>query len=109
MSAWPYNLRKWERIRKQKLQRDPCCEACLRVGEVVAAEVVDHIVPMTREGREKRLAAEAFVSLDALASLCVPHHNMKTRCEQIGEDFEEYMRRGCDVFGRPMTGIGTKR
>ena len=24
---------------------------------------------------------------------------MKTRCEQFGED---YMRKGCDVFGRPL-------
>jgi 5-methylcytosine-specific restriction protein A len=100
MSVWPYNLRKWERIRKQKLQRDPLCEACLQVGEIVPAEVVDHRTPISKEGREKHLAAEAFVSLDELASLCAPHHNAKTRAEQLGE--KNWMYKGCDIFGRPL-------
>ena len=51
------------------------------------------------QGRsETRSAAEAFPPLDQLASLCASHHNAKTRAEQRGED---YMRKGCDIFGRP--------
>jgi hypothetical protein len=53
---------------------------------------------ITKEGREKRLAAEAFPPLDQLASLCASHHNAKTNAEQRGED---YMRKGCDIIGRP--------
>jgi 5-methylcytosine-specific restriction enzyme A len=83
-----------------KMMRDPLCEACLQVGEIVPAEVVDHRVPISKEGREKRLAAEAFPHLDGLASLCANHHNAKTRAEQLGQ--KDWMRAGCDVFGRPL-------
>jgi hypothetical protein len=51
-------------------------------------------------GRKERLAAEAFPPLDQLASLCASHHNQKTRAEQLGE--KDYMRKGCDIFGRPL-------
>jgi len=86
VSIWPYTTRRWERVRQQKMMRDPLCEACLTVGEIVPAEVVDHRKPITKEGREKRSAAEAFPPLDKLASLCASHHNAKTRAEQRGED-----------------------
>jgi 5-methylcytosine-specific restriction endonuclease McrA len=98
MSCWPYTTRRWQRVRLLKLAQHPCCEACLQVGEVVAAEVVDHKKPISKEGREKRIAAEAFPPLDQLASLCAGCHNAKTRAEQRGED---YWRKGCDIFGRP--------
>jgi 5-methylcytosine-specific restriction endonuclease McrA len=72
---------------------------CLQqFAKIVPAEVVDHRVPISKECREKRSAAEAFRHLDGLASLCAPHHNQKTAAEQRGED---YMRRGCDIFGCP--------
>jgi 5-methylcytosine-specific restriction enzyme A len=99
MSCWPYNTRRWERVRQQKLMRNPLCEACLQVGEIVPAEVVDHRTPISKEGREKRVAAEGFPTLDRLASLCASHHNAKTRAEQLGE--KDWMRKGCDIFGRP--------
>ena len=100
MSVWPYTTRRWQRLRKLKMQCNPLCEACLQVGEIVPAEVVDHRRPITKEGRERRSAAEAFPPLDQLASLCAMHHNQKTRAEQLGE--KDYMHRGCDVFGRPL-------
>jgi 5-methylcytosine-specific restriction enzyme A len=100
MSVWPYTSRRWERVRQQKMMRDPLCEACLQVGEIVPAEVVDHRVPISKEGREKRSAAEAFPPLDRLASLCESHHNAKTRAEQLGE--KNWMHKGCDIFGRPL-------
>jgi 5-methylcytosine-specific restriction enzyme A len=99
MSVWPYTSRRWERVRQQKMMRDPLCEACLQVGEIVPAEVVDHRVPISKEGREKRSAAEAFPPLDRLASLCESHHNAKTRAEQLGE--KNWMHKGCDIFGYP--------
>src|SRR5262249_29355211 len=33
MSCWPYTTRRWERLRFVKLATNPCCEACLQVGE----------------------------------------------------------------------------
>jgi 5-methylcytosine-specific restriction enzyme A len=100
MSIWPYTTRQWERVRQQKMARDPLCEACLQVGDIVPAEVVDHRTPITREGREKRSAAEAFPHLDGLASLCARHHNAKTRAEQLGE--KNWMLKGCDARGYPL-------
>ena len=99
MSDWPYTTRRWQRLRRQKLQMFPLCEACLQVGEVEPAKVVDHRTPISKRGRKERSAAEAFPALDRLASLCAPHHNAKTNAEQRGEN---YMHKGCDVFGRPL-------
>jgi|SRR6516164_4762995 len=99
MNVWPYTTRRWERLRRLKLAMNPCCEACLQAGEVQAAEVVDHRVPISEHGRKVRSAAEAFPSLDALASLCASHHNQKTSAERLGET--DWMRKGCDIFGRP--------
>jgi 5-methylcytosine-specific restriction endonuclease McrA len=99
MNVWPYTTRRWQRLRLQKMMRHPLCEACLQVGEIVPAEVVDHRKPISKEGREKRIAAEAFPPLDQLASLCASHHNIKTRAEQLGQ--KDWMRAGCDIFGRP--------
>jgi 5-methylcytosine-specific restriction endonuclease McrA len=76
----------------------PLCEACLQVGQVEPANVVDHRTPISKRGRKECSAAEAFPALDRLASLCESHHNAKTNAEQHGED---YMRKGCDIFGRP--------
>jgi 5-methylcytosine-specific restriction endonuclease McrA len=99
MSTWPYSTQRWQRLRKLKLQQNPLCEICLQErAEIVPAIAVDHRIPISKDGREKRLASEAFPALDQLASLCESHHNAKTNAEQRGED---YMRKGCDIFGRP--------
>ena len=100
MNAWPYTTRRWQRLRLLKLQQNPLCEVCLQQrAEIQAAEVVDHRVPISQHGRKVRSAPEAFPSLDALASLCASHHNQKTSAERLGET--DWMRKGCDIFGRP--------
>ncbi|MFZ2076881.1 MAG: HNH endonuclease signature motif containing protein [Xanthobacteraceae bacterium] len=91
MSTWPYSTQRWQRLRRLKLQENPLCEACLQVGEIEPAVVVDHRIPIARGGNP-------FPARDQLASLCERHHNAKTAAEQRGED---YMRKGCDIFGRP--------
>ena len=91
MSVWPYSTQRWQRLRRQKLRQHPLCEACLQSGEIEPAAVVDHRAPITRGG-------DPFPALDQLASLCERHHNEKTNAELRGED---YMRKGCDIFGRP--------
>jgi 5-methylcytosine-specific restriction endonuclease McrA len=100
MSDWPYTTRRWERLRRLKLQSNPLCEACLQMGMVTPAEVVDHCIPISKAGREQRLAWEAFPALERLASLCAPHHNQKTRAEQLGE--KDWLYKGCDVRGYPL-------
>jgi 5-methylcytosine-specific restriction endonuclease McrA len=91
MSVWPYSTQRWQRVRRHKLRQHPLCEACLQGGEIEPATVVDHRTPITRGGAP-------FPPLDQLASLCERHHNAKTNAERCGED---YMRKGCDFFGRP--------
>jgi 5-methylcytosine-specific restriction protein A len=92
MSVWPYSTRRWERLRRLKLQQHPLCQSCLQLGRIEPAVAIDHRTPIKRGG-------EAFPALDLLASLCVRCHNAKTRAEQAGED---YLRKGCDVFGYPL-------
>ena len=98
MSCWPYTTRRWERLRRIKLQTNPLCEACLQEGRIEPATVVDHRIPITKACREQR-GAEAFPALDRLASLCASCHNTKSRAEQLGQT--DWMRAGCDIFGRP--------
>src|SRR6516164_9796192 len=99
MSTWPYSTQRWQRLRKLKLQQNPLCEVCLQGrAEIVPAIAVDHRTPISERGRKERLVSEAFPPLDQLTSLCESHYNQKTRAEQLGED---YLRKGCDIFGRP--------
>jgi 5-methylcytosine-specific restriction protein A len=67
--------RRWERIRRAKLERDPLCAECLRAGRgAVEAAEVDHIVPLARGGGH----GEAN-----LQSLCKPCHSAKTARETV--------------------------
>ena len=92
MAKWPYSTQKWLRLRRHKLRINPLCEACLQLGSIEPATAVDHRTPINAGG-------DPYPPIEQLASLCASCHNMKTRCEQLGED---YMRKGCDVFGRPL-------
>jgi 5-methylcytosine-specific restriction enzyme A len=92
MSKPPYSTQRWQRLRRAKLREHPLCEACLQVGRIEVATVVDHRVAITAGG-------DPYPPLDKLASLCARCHNAKTRCEHVGKD---YMRKGCDVFGYPL-------
>ena len=67
--------------------------ACLQIGRIEPATVVDHRTPINAGG-------ETYPPLDRLASLCERHHNAKTRSEQLGE--RNYLLKGCDVFGNPL-------
>jgi 5-methylcytosine-specific restriction protein A len=93
MAVWPYTTQRWQRLRKLKLQERPLCGACLQVGRIESAVVVDHRVRIKGGG-------DPFPALDQLASLCARCHNTKTRAEQAGE--ENWLVKGCDVFGYPL-------
>jgi len=68
--------RKWQKLRLMKLARNPLCEACDAMGDVAAAEEVDHIVPVARGG--------ALMDITNLQSLCKMHHSRKTVLEDGG-------------------------
>jgi 5-methylcytosine-specific restriction enzyme A len=92
MATWPYTTQRWQRLRRHKLREHPLCQACLQVGRIEPATVVDHRSPIRRGG-------DPFPALEQLASLCARCHNAKTRAEQAGE---AYLIKGCDVFGNPL-------
>jgi 5-methylcytosine-specific restriction protein A len=92
MAKWPYTTQRWQRLRKHKLRQNPLCECCIKVGRIEPANVVDHITPINNGG-------DPYPGLDGLASLCASCHNLKTRGEQVGEN---YLIKGCDVFGYPL-------
>jgi 5-methylcytosine-specific restriction endonuclease McrA len=92
MSCWPYSTQRWQRIRRQRLQQNPLCEACLKQQRIEPAVAVDHVVPIKAGGA-------AYPALDALMSLCASCHNRKTRGEQLGR---ELPIRGCNVDGSPL-------
>jgi 5-methylcytosine-specific restriction protein A len=93
MAKWPYSTARWQRLRRQKLQQHPLCEACLQLGRIEPATDVDHRRPINAGG-------DPFPALAQLASLCVHCHSAKTRSEQLGE--ENWMYKGCDIHGYPL-------
>jgi 5-methylcytosine-specific restriction enzyme A len=92
MAKWPYTTQRWQRLRKLKLQHNPLCECCIKIDRIEPANVVDHITPINSGG-------DPYPGLDDLASLCERCHNLKTRGEQVGEN---YLLKGCDVLGNPL-------
>ena len=71
MADWPYSTAAWQRLRTAKLAASPLCEPCSKLGRVVPAHHVDHIVAIAAGG-------DAFPSLDGLMSMCQPCHSIKT-------------------------------
>jgi 5-methylcytosine-specific restriction endonuclease McrA len=72
MSGRPYDLRRWRRIRKLQLAREPLCRMCGRT-----ATDVDHIRPLADGG--------AFDDPANLRSLCHECHSRVTRAWQNGK------------------------
>ena len=65
-----YQSRKWRTLRALKLQKDPLCEECMRKGMLIPAQMVDHIIPINKDG--------APLDLNNLQSLCNHCHAVKT-------------------------------
>jgi 5-methylcytosine-specific restriction protein A len=85
-----YDTANWKRIAAWQFRRQPLCEAC---ADVVAATLVDHIIPI-KAGGAMRDAAN-------LQSLCRECHADKTACEMRGKKWIAKKYRGCDVNGAP--------
>lgn len=70
---------RWRKYRATFLQEHPLCVACQRVGKLVAAQHVDHIVPY-RDGDD-------FYDSTNHQALCHACHSQKTAREnQLGRD-----------------------
>lgn len=69
----------WRKVRRMKLARDPLCESCRKRRRTVAAQLVDHIVPIRAGG--------ARLDLANLQSMCRRCHARKT--EQDKELYPE--------------------
>lgn len=68
-----YQSPAWRKLRALKLSIDPLCEDCLKQGRTTVAVEVHHV-------EKRKLRPDLALSLENLASLCVPCHNMK-RCD----------------------------
>lgn len=68
-----YQRKQWKAVRSLQLQLEPLCRHCRKQGRLIAASVVDHILPITDGGAE--------LDLNNLQSLCSACHSSKTRAE----------------------------
>ena len=80
-----YDLAIWRGprgLKKAQRAKQPLCEWCLRKGDVVPMDIVDHIVPHKGD-------LALFSDPDNLQSLCKPHHDAaKQGKENRGYSFE---------------------
>jgi 5-methylcytosine-specific restriction protein A len=91
----------WTKARGHYLAKHPLCALCALADRVVAATVVDHIVPhrikdALDSGDVERIAKAQHLFWDSAGNwqpLCKPHHDAKTAREDGG-------------FGRARAGPG---
>jgi len=77
-----YNGSRWRRLRRLYLDESPLCVWCLRKNQIVAANVVDHILP--HRGR-----SDLFYASDNLQALCADCHNsQKQSMERTGRTYD---------------------
>ena len=69
-----YNSARWRAVRAAFLRAHPVCVVCAARCRVVAALVVDHVVPIKDGG--------ARFDVKNLQSLCIADHNAKTARER---------------------------
>lgn len=85
-----YNSRIWKGLRRDHLAKEPLCRYCSAHGDIVAANIVDHIKP--HRGDE----ALAF-DPDNLQSLCKTCHDTHADAKDRGK-----VMAGCDENGLPI-------
>lgn len=95
---------KWDRSRLTFLKANPLCVMCQQQGHIVAATVVDHIIPhklkeALRSGEREEImkAQKLFWDQKNWQGLCKRHHDStKQRMEKRGVII------GCDESGIPL-------
>jgi 5-methylcytosine-specific restriction protein A len=68
-----YSSARWRAMRAQHLRSEPLCRECRKSDRLVPAAVVDHIIPLARDG-------ERLDDVN-LQSLCLSCHSRKTNAE----------------------------
>ena len=76
----PYSHRKWRKLRKLQLQREPLCAFCKAQGLITPAVVADHVTPY----RDKKDAINRFWC-GKLQSLCARCHDGTKRNQEQRE------------------------
>ena len=76
---------RWRKVRKAFLMEHPLCIQCQHEGKLVAASVVDHIVPHRGDW-------QLFNDPDNLQPLCKQHHDAKTMREVSMNDKRRELR-----------------
>jgi 5-methylcytosine-specific restriction protein A len=71
-----YKTARWQRRRRQQLERDPLCWMCKRDGRVTLATIANHKIP-------HRGDPELFWHGE-LDSLCKPHHDGEQQSVEKG-------------------------
>ena len=97
-SITPYNYR-WQKARAQFLREHPLCVEHMKLGEVVAASVVDHVLPHHIEDARFATVEQQRIFWDRSnwQSLCkVCHDSYKKKLEMTG------LVAGCDETGLPL-------
>jgi 5-methylcytosine-specific restriction protein A len=87
-----YNRAAWRKLRLWQLSQSPLCRMHQQLGQVVQANVVDHITP-------HRGDLELFFERTNLQSLCKPCHD---RHKQAQEHSPDGLLRGAGHDGRPI-------
>lgn len=85
----PYNAAAWRKLRAAHRAREPLCRSCMTQGRVTAGAVVDHIVPIDKDGSR-------FLDATNLQTLCARCHADKT-----ARDEGWIERRAFDANGNP--------
>ena len=85
---------RWTALRSRVLDANPLCVLCEAQGRTVAAQEVDHIVPLKDGGTD---------AWENLRGLCIPCHR-KVTAEQARPDqrTRDGLVVGCDAEGRPL-------
>ena len=65
-----YQSTAWRKLRAIKLNEEPMCEKCARLGRLIPAQMVDHIVPINKGGGD--------LDKSNLQSLCNACHARKS-------------------------------
>ena len=67
-----YRTKYWKTLRDSVIEKNPLCVSCLKDDQLTEAKVVDHIVPLKKNGTNE---------LKNLQGLCHKCHNRKTYYE----------------------------
>jgi hypothetical protein len=70
-----YTTARWLAKRKEQLRKEPLCAYCLERGQVVPANVADHVVPHRGD--------HALFWNGRLQSLCSPCHDSRKKIEEF--------------------------